>query len=132
MEPISKTLATSTWTSILDGSQRDHAFFKEDAADYDKVAARYKGSTIAATGHSAGGNRSAVLSKKKDIYSTGFNTGRGIDQESINGRNACNGPNPPPHCGKHTGHHVAGDGLSMLDRAVNTGSTSSSHQKAPF
>jgi hypothetical protein len=106
---------------ILEGSQRNHAFFKKDEADYDKVAAKYKGSTMAATGHSAGGNRSAVLSKKKDIYSTGFNTGRGIDQESINDRNVCNGPNPPSHCGKHTGHHVVGDGLSMLDRAVNTG-----------
>jgi hypothetical protein len=106
---------------ILDGSQRDHAFFKKDEADYDKVAAKYKGSTMAATGHSAGGARSAHLSKKKDIYSTGFNTGRGIDQESINDSSACNGPNPPSHCDKHTGHHVVGDGLSMLDRAVSTG-----------
>jgi hypothetical protein len=37
---------------IVDGSQRDHAFFKKDERDYDKVAAKYKGSPVAATGHS--------------------------------------------------------------------------------
>jgi hypothetical protein len=110
---------------IARGSQRDKPLYQKDQVDYEKVKAKY-GGTIAASGHSLGGSRAQALSKKKGVQSTSFNPGTSVFDKTLWADKArCSLPKKlrPSWCSLRTSYHVKGDALSVSDRLLNTGKT---------
>ena len=104
--------------NILRGTQGTNPMYEGDLKLYDKVQAKYGGSTLT-SGHSLGGSRAQNLSKKKNIVGQAFNLGRGFDKGMVLDKAKCSLPKPirPSFCGKFTSHHIKGDALSLLNFA---------------
>jgi len=104
--------------NILRGTQGTNPMYEGDLKLYDKVQAKYGGSTLT-SGHSLGGSRAQNLSKKKIIVGQAFNLGRGFDKGMVLDKAKCSLPKAirPSFCGKFTSHHIKGDALSLLNFA---------------
>tara|TARA_R110000868_G_scaffold131332_2_gene341315 strand:+ start:12270 stop:13001 length:732 start_codon:yes stop_codon:yes gene_type:complete len=115
---------TAKTGNIVAGTQRKSDRYKASLEKYNKIKNKY-GGEVGVSGHSLGGSISNYVSDQTGASSQVFNTGRGVDGTSLADRALCKLPKSlrPKGCGKTTRHRISRDPLSLMDRLVGDGGT---------